>query len=444
MEKQNEKSLVYAWFVVIVLMLANISSFIDRQILALLVGPIKRDLHLSDTEMSLLMGLSFAIFYTLFGIFIGHFADKYSRRNIIIGGVTIWSLMTALCGGVKSYGQFFLVRMGVGVGEATLGPSAYSMITDYFPKSKLSRALSTYSMGVFIGSGLAILIGASIIGNLPKTGMVNVPIFGNIFPWQLMFIYIGLPGLAIALLLLLVVKEPMRVDILNAKGVAIDKPTLGQALDIIWEKRAVFLALSIGTAFTAFVSYGSSAWIPTYFNRTFGWQMKEVGLKFGLIVTIFSALGVLAGGWLADRYAKRGIENGNLRVGLISGVGILLSACNFLLSDPNLILLSLAIPSFFVAFPFGAATAAIQEIMPNRVRALASSIYLFFVNMIGLGGGPFVVAFFTDSVFHDEKMIKYSLINLYLIGGVAVIAFFLLTLKNYKTALEFKNGVRIN
>ena len=125
-------------------MLANVSSFIDRQILALLVAPIKRDMHFTDTQISLLMGLSFALFYTLFGVFIGHFADKFNRRNIIVGGITVWSLMTTLCGGVQSYTQFFLARMGVGVGEATLGPSAYSMITDYFPKNRLARALSTY------------------------------------------------------------------------------------------------------------------------------------------------------------------------------------------------------------------------------------------------------------------------------------------------------------
>ena len=139
MENPTQPSLRYAWYVVFVLMLANISSFIDRQILALLVVPIKRDLHLSDMKMSLLMGLSFAIFYTLFGIFIGRLADKSNRRNIIIGGVAVWSLMTALCSGVRSYGQFFAARMGVGVGEATLAPSAYSMISDYFPQNKLAR-----------------------------------------------------------------------------------------------------------------------------------------------------------------------------------------------------------------------------------------------------------------------------------------------------------------
>jgi MFS family permease len=431
MEKQNEKSLIYAWYVVIVLMLANISSFIDRQILALLVAPIKRDLHLSDTQMSLLMGLSFALFYTIFGILIGHLSDKFNRRNIVLAGATVWSLMTALCGGINTYTQFFLVRMGVGVGEATLSPSAYSMISDYFPKNKLATALSTYSMGVFLGSGLAILIGASIIGTLPTSGLVYVPVFGAIYPWQLMFIYIGLPGLLIALLMF-TIKEPTRKEALNTEGSPVSKPTLSEALKIIWQQRAAFLAISVGTAFTAFVSYGSSAWIPTYFFRTFGWQMKVVGFKYGLVVTIFSGLGVLVGGFLADYYTKNGVKDGKLRVGLISGIGILASSFNFLLSDPDMILKSLAIPAFFIAFPLGASAAAVQELMPNRVRALASSIFLFFINIIGMGLGPLVVALFTDFVYHDEKMIKYSLIGLYLIGGVATIVCFLIGIKQYK------------
>ncbi len=420
-------------------MLANISSFIDRQILALLVGPIKRDLHLSDTQMGLLMGLSFALFYTLFGVLIGYSADKFNRRNIVIAGATVWSLMTALCGGISTYTQFFLVRVGVGVGESTLSPSAYSLISDYFPKNKLSRALSTYSMGVFLGMGLAILIGASIIGTLPKSGTVHVPVFGEIFHWQLMFIYIGLPGLAIALLML-TIKEPMRK---NAEGTldTSDKPSLSEALKIVWDNRKAYIAISIGAGFGGFVNYGSSAWIPTYFSRTFGWQMKEIGLKYGLIVTIFSGLGVLAGGWLADRYAKEGAVDGKLRVGLFSGIGILLSSFNFLLSDPNWILLSLAIPAFFIALPLGACAAAVQEIMPNRVRALSSSIFLFVINIIGLGLGPSVVAFFTDNIFHAEKMIKYSLVALYLIGGIATTLLFWSGLNPYREVISQKNAI---
>ena len=434
MENQQQPSLKYAWYVVFILMLANISSFIDRQILALLVAPIKRDLHLSDTEISLLMGLSFALFYTVFGILIGHFADKYNRRNIIIAGVAVWSVMTALCGGIQNYTQFFFARVGVGVGEASLAPSAYSMITDYFPKNKLSTALSTYSMGVFLGMGLAILIGASLIGGLPTSGTVHIPIFGDIFHWQKLFIYIGLPGVVIALLML-TIKEPAR----KSSTLTIEKePTLQEALAVIWSKRQAYIYLCIATSFTAFTNYGSSAWIPTYFNRTFGWQMKEIGLKYGLIVTVCSALGVLAGGWLADRYHKKGVTDGKVRVGLIAGVGMLLSSFNFLLSDPNMILLSLAVPAFFLSFPFGAAVAAVQEIMPNRVRALASSIFLFFINIIGMGGGPYLVAFFTDSVFHDEKMIKYSLIALYLVGGLATTLFYWLGLRPYKEEMAIR------
>jgi MFS family permease len=433
MENQNEKSLTYAWYVVFILMLANISSFIDRQILALLVAPIKRDMHLSDTQISLLMGLSFALFYTFFGLFIGRLADKYNRRNIVIVGITIWSVMTALCAGVRSYSQFFLARMGVGVGEATLAPSAYSIIADYFPRNKLARALSTYSMGIFLGSGLAILIGAGLVSTLPTSGTTPIPILGDIFHWQKLFIYIAIPGIIIALLLF-TIKEPSRKDLIKIKNID-NEPSLKEALAIIWEQRKTYLYVSFAASFTAFVSYGSTAWIPTYFARTFGWQMKEIGFKYGIVVTIFSALGVLAGGWMADRYIKQGKIDGKVRVGFISGIGVLLSAACFLISDPNMILLSMMFPAFLVAFPFGASVAVIQEIMPNRVRALASSIFLFFVNIIGMGGGPYIVAFFTDSVFHNELLIKYSVIALYLIGGSAITLFYWLGMKSYSKAL---------
>jgi MFS family permease len=427
------KSLRYAWFVVFILMLANISSFIDRQILALLVTPIKRDLHLSDTQISLLMGLSFALFYTFFGVLVGYFSDKFNRRNIIIAGITVWSLMTALCASARSYGQFFLVRMGVGVGEATLAPSAYSMITDYFPKNKLSTALSTYSMGIFLGSGLALLIGAGLVAGLPTSGTTHVPILGDIFHWQILFIYIGLPGLLIALLLFSI-KEPTRKD-LNTQQTAAAASSLREALNIIWSKRKAYLFITFGVTFGAFGSYGSTAWVPTFFVRTFGWQMREIGFKFGLLITVFSALGVLAGGWMADRYIRQGRADGRMRVGLQSGVVLTLSAVIFLFDNPNLVLAALAIPAFFLAYPFGA---AVQEIMPNRVRGLASSIFLFILNMIALGGGPLVVALFTDYIFKNELLLKYSLVALYLIGGLLSTLFFALAFKPYRDLVAEK------
>ncbi|MEY2916884.1 MAG: hypothetical protein RIS73_598 [Bacteroidota bacterium] len=431
---ESKPSLKYAWFVLGLLTLANISSFLDRQILALLVGPIKRDMHLTDTQVSLLMGLSFALFYTLFGMFIGRFADRTNRRNIIIAGIAVWSVLTALCAGVKNYTQFFLARMGVGVGEATLSPSAYSIITDYFPKRKLGIAMSVFTMGIFLGSGLALAIGAGLVAKLPTEGMLHVPVLGNIYHWQKLFLMIGLPGLFIALLMF-TIKEPARKDLLQKDGVQ-SKLSLSQSLKIVFTHPKTYLSVCLGTAFTAFVSYGCTAWVPTYLNRTFGWPVPKAGLYFGLILLAASILGVLWGGWYADKLKSKNILNGRIRVGLIAGAAILLSCFIPLISNPNIVLGLFFIPLFFVAAPMGASTTAIQELMPNQVRALSSAIFLFVLNMIGLGLGPFLVAFFTDSVFHDEKAIRFSLTALLVIGGTLSVLFYTIGYKGYKKVME--------
>jgi MFS family permease len=426
----DRPSLKYAWYVVGLLTLANISSFLDRQILALLVVPIKRDMHLSDTKLSLLMGLSFALFYTIFGIMISRLADKTSRRNIIIGGIALWSLLTATCAGVKTYGQFFLARMGVGVGESTLSPSAYSMITDYFPKRKLGIAISVFTMGIFLGSGFALAIGAGLVAHLPAEGTVNIPPFGPIYHWQKLFLIIGLPGFVISLLMFSI-REPKRKDILSIEGVQ-QKLSLHQSLKIVFSHPKTFISICLGTAFTAFVSYGCTAWIPTYFFRTFGWPMPKAGLTFGLILLAGSVSGVIWGGWYADRLKNKGIDAGRLRIGFIAGIAILLSCCIPLISNPNIVVTLLLIPAFFIASPMGASTAALQELMPNQVRALTSAIFLFLINMIGLGLGPYIVAFFTDSVFKNENEIRYSLTAMLAIGGGLAAVFYSIGYRGYK------------
>jgi MFS family permease len=430
----GQPSLKYAWYALALLTFANISSFLDRQILALLVKPIKRDMHLSDTQVALLMGISFAIFYTVFGILIGRLADKRNRRNIIVAGITLWSLLTALCAGVKNYSQFFLARMGVGVGEATLSPSAYSMITDYFPKKKLATALSIFTMGIFLGSGFALAIGAKLVAKLPEQGTVTVPLLGNIYHWQQLFFLIGLPGLVISLLML-TVKEPVRKDILltgNQKAGL----TLKQSLQIVFKHPKTYLSICFGTAFTAFVSYGCTAWIPTYFNRTFNWPVPKAGLYFGLILLAGSVCGVLWGGWYADKLKNRGIKNGRVKIGIIAAAGILLSFFIPLISNSYVVLFLLFIPAFFIASPMGASTSAIQEMMPNQSRALASAIFLFILNMIGMGLGPLLVAFFTDTVFKDESAIRYSLTALFITGGLFSTLFYVIGYKGYKNITE--------
>ena len=424
----EQSSLRYAWYVVGLLTLANISSFLDRQILALLVVPIKRDLHLSDTKVSLLMGLSFALFYTVFGIIISRLADSSNRRNIIIAGITIWSLLTALCSGVKNYSQFFLARMGVGIGEATLSPSAYSIISDYFPKRKLGMALSVFSMGIFLGSGIALAIGSGIISSLPTEGKIIVPLFGEIYHWQKLFLLIGLPGIAISLLML-TINEPVRKGILHIEGVPQQKLSLREALKIVFTYRKTFLSICIGTAFTAIVTYACTAWVPTYFSRTFDWPVPKAGFVFGLVLLSGSVFGVLWGGWYADYLENKGIQNGRIRVNIISAVCLLLSCFIPLIDNPVLVVTLFFIPAFFIASPMGASTSAIQQLMPNQVRALASSIFLFLINLIGLGGGPFLVGFFTDTVFNDEKAIRYSLAATIAIGGMGAILFYFIAAK---------------
>jgi MFS family permease len=431
--ESSEKSNGKAWYVLFILTLANISSFIDRQVLSLLVKPIKRDLHLTDTEMSLLMGLSFAIFYTLFGIFIGRLADRKSRRNIIIAGITIWSAMTTLCAGVGTYVQFFLARMGVGIGESTLSPSAYSMISDLFPKSKLATALSIFSLGIFLGSGLAMLIGSGIVAKLPTEGMINVPIFGEIYPWQMIFFYVGLPGLLVALLLF-TIKEPARTGSLKKDGEIVSL-SLSESLKIIFKHKKAYLLMCFAATFGAMINYGSNAWIPTFVARTYGWEVAKAGALYGVVLVISSALGVLFGGWYADRLTKKGYLDGRLRINIFCASLCICSCFIPLLPKAEWALLAISIPTFALSAPFGAVTAAIQEIMPNQVRALASSIFLFILNLIGIGLGPTSVALITDKVFHDENAIRYSLVCLFLFAGTLNLLCTLFALKPYREAV---------
>src|SRR5215475_4822666 len=209
-----ESSLKYAWYVVFVLMVCYTLSFIDRQILGMLVDPIKRDFEISDTSVGLLQGLAFVAFYTIMGLPVGWLVDRYSRRTIIAVGVFFWSLMTAVCAMAGNFWALFAARTGVGVGEATLAPSAMSMTSDYFPKERLGGALSVYAMGIFIGSGLALIVGGEVVARVSGMPEVGVPIIGQIASWRLTFLIVGLPGLLVALLVY-TVREPLRRNLLR-------------------------------------------------------------------------------------------------------------------------------------------------------------------------------------------------------------------------------------
>lgn len=394
-----------AWSTVAILMLAYVLSFIDRQILNLLVGPIRRDLVISDTQMSLLMGLSFALFYTVCGIPLGRLADTKSRRGLIAIGVLFWSAMTAACGMARLYWQFLLCRIGVGVGEAALSPAAYSLIADSFPAERRATAISVYSMGVYLGSGLAFLLGGLVIKFASAQGDVLLPVLGEVRPWQLIFLILGAAGVLFTLLLL-AVREPARRGV--GAGVAVPLIEVGRYLRA---NRRTVLYHNFGFAGLAFAGYGSAAWIPTFFIRTYGWDAGHVGVVYGSIVAVFGCLGIVFGGRLADWMAKRGRTDANMRVGLYAAMAALPCVASFPLMDNALWAAVLMAPTVFcLSMPFGVAPAAIQEIMPSAMRGQASAIYLFVITLIGLGIGPTAVALVTDYLFADDQALRYSLL----------------------------------
>ena len=394
----------YAWYVVGVLTLIYIFSFIDRQILSLLVGPIRRDLHISDTGMSLLMGFTFAVFYTFFGIPLGRLADSGNRRGIIAAGFVAWSLFTAACGLVQSFWQMALMRMGVGIGEASLSPSAYSMISDYFPPQRRATAISVYSMGIYLGQGLAMVLGGLVLHFASRQEMWILPVVGATRPWQLIFFAVGLPGVLCALLLL-TVREPERREVRSHTATP-----FREVLRYMRLNSRTFLCHNFGISFIAMTAYGFAAWIPTLFIRIHGWTPAEAGLKIGLAVLLSGPAGIVCGGRLADSLCSRGYRDANMRVMFLAAICWLPAAVACTLAPTPALALLLFLPSqFLMASPFGAAPAAITEIMPNEMRGQAAASYLFVNNLVGLGFGPTAIAILTDYVFRDETMLPYSM-----------------------------------
>lgn len=259
-----QKRYAYEWYVVLICMLAYIFSFVDRQILALMIEPIKRDLQLSDTQFSLLHGLAFSLFYAFMGIPIALLADRYSRPRIIAIGVAFWSLATAACGLSKNFGQMFLARIGVGVGEAALSPATYSMLSDMFPRHKLGRAVGIYSIGSFIGGGLAFLIGGYVIDLLKSVDSVRLPGVGELRPWQVTFFIVGLPGVLVALLILLTVRDPQRKGLRHDADGRVQKPTAGALFRFLGRHRGTFCCHYLGFSFYAMILFCLLGWTPAF------------------------------------------------------------------------------------------------------------------------------------------------------------------------------------
>jgi len=422
-----------AWFGVGVLVLAFIFSIADRIIISLLVDPIKADLDLTDTEMGFMMGIAFAIFYALMGLPIGRLADKYSRRLIIGTGIFLWSIMTAVCGLAQTFWQLFLARVGVGVGEATLSPAAYSMIGDYFPKDKLGRALGVYQSGAFFGVGLAFIFGGLAIQFAKGADEIVLPLLGTLKPWQLAFMIVGLPGVLVAALMFLVM-EPTRQGIASA---AENEISLGQTFRFAFRRWRVFIAHYTGFALLALPMTTLATWIPAYFGRVFGMAPPETGLKLGLIVLICSPIGVIGGGWLSDILFRRGYQDAPLRVAIMAAVLMVpVSLMATRMPDPVLALTLMVPFAFGASISMGLAPAALQLVTPNRLRAQIGAAWMLFLNLITASIGPWAVGWISDAYFGDPLRIGDS-ITIVNVASVAVGGLILwATLKPFRGAVE--------
>lgn len=397
----------YAWYVVVVLTLAYMVSFIDRQILALLIDPIKADLGLSDTQISLLMGLAFGVFYTFMGIPLGRLADRRSRRAIIAAGITFWCLMTAACGLAKNYSQLFLARVGVGVGEASLTPSALSLIPDYFPRRQRGRAIGFYNMGISLGVGMAMTLGGLVVAYAMEAPPLHLPFFGELFPWQRVFLLVGLPGLLIALLMLTVREAPRRGLVNNAGSRPL---SLRFVASYLGKRRRIFSMLFLGMSVVTIVGYAYFSWIPTMFIRSYGWSIKEIGVSYGVLLLICGPVGVLSGGWLADTLYGRGYKNGHLMAALIGALITLPGAVLTPLMPTAELALGMLVPaSIGPAIATATGASSLVMIVPNQMRGQIAAVYLFVISILGLTIGPTAVALVTDYVFADESSLRYSI-----------------------------------
>ncbi|HTW22748.1 MAG TPA: MFS transporter, partial [Candidatus Baltobacteraceae bacterium] len=404
----KESSLSYAWYVVFVLMLCYTLSFVDRQILSLLVGPIKHDLRISDTEMGLMLGFAFAVFYTFAGLPIGRLVDTRGRRNLIAVGIFLWSVMTALCSAARSYGSLFLARIGVGVGEATLSPAAFSLISDYFPAEKLGLAISVYTMGIFFGSGVALAVGGTIVDAVMHMPALHAPILGTIATWRLSFLLVGLPGVVIGLIVF-TVREPLRKHMLRDSTGAAAHVGVWQMLGQIGRRWQSFWGMAIGMIFQSMASYAFLSWAPTFFQRIHGWSAGQAGRALGVLVLCFGCLGMYVGGLLCDRWLRQGVAEGPLKVATLSaiGAGAFLGAA-MLMRDPY-VALALMVPGlFFQAMPIGTVYAGVQLIFPNQIRGQASALFMFVLNLGGIGLGPLLPGLLNDYLFKNERMVGPS------------------------------------
>lgn len=423
-------------YALLVLLLAYILSFVDRNVMAVLIGPIRAEFAISDFQYSLLHGFAFSMFYIALGLPIARWADRGNRKWIIAIGVFLWSIMTCLCGLARNVTALFLARVGVGVGEAALSPPAYSLLADLFAPDKLARAMAIYTLGITLGGGLAYVIGGAVYQHFAASGGTVLPLFGQVSAWQVTFIAVGLPGLLVVGLLSFVHEPRSGTRIHGSPAPDRPQPSLAAVLGQLQRHWRAYLGLIGAMSMLAILGYGTMAWYPEFLMRSFGMERAAAGGQFGTLFIVAGSLGALAGGWSVQPLLRRGYSDAPLRVILACALLWLLPATlGPLAPTAGLAVLAAAPILFFLNAYFGVGIAGIQLITPDNMRAQVSALMLFCTNLFGLALGPSAVAVLTDFAFGDDAMLRYSLMVLPLVVCPLAALLVVQGRADYRTAL---------
>ena len=429
---ESRFSRAYLWYVVGILTLASTFSIIDRQILNVMIGPVQRDLGgISDFQISLIMGFAFTFLYSFLSYPAGWIADRYNRKNLMAVGIASWSLLTMVCGTVNQYWHLFLARMGVGVGEATLGPAANSALSDYFPPERLPLAIGVVSSAPFIGQGLANIAGGPLIDYLESVPNIVMPVIGEVYSWQMVFIVVGAPGLLIALAMWFI-REPDRHGTVNQEG-------RGVSFREVWafvRTRAMFFFL-VFTAYLCLATQGWSlfSWIVEYYVRNHEWTRTEIGLIYGTIAMVVGIFASVMGGFWAGRMMSTR-PDATLRIVLYGTIVLLLTAPFLTIAPDPWIGIWLLIPiTFCMAMPPGLIMATIQAIAPNELRGQMVAFYLIAVNFLSYTFAPSLPAYLSDEVFMSRLALGKAISLLAVVNYTIAVICLALCLKYYRQAL---------
>lgn len=393
-----------SWWMLFVLFLLYVLSLLDRQVLSMLVEPIKLDLHLTDVEMGIILGPAFAIFYGLFGWPLGWAADRYPRRWVIYIGVTFWSVAAAASGLAHSFWTLLMCRIGVGSGEASLTPAAYSLMGDRFPRRRLTTAMSIYQTGSMVGTASAFAIGGLVIGLASNLSTHSIPLIGHLQPWQITLIITGAPGILLALLVW-TFSEPPRRQVKKAAGAP--KQNFLRFLKAEWR-----LLVPMALGFSLMVVLGNSliAWTPTYITRQFGMAPEQYGPLLGL-ASIASGVTMVVKGWIVDWLYARGMREAHLRFYTwLIVAAIPIAAGAFLVKEPTTFFILYALLQVLVVQFIVYVAATIHLVTPSELRAQTIAVFISIFSFIGTGLGPFITATVTDVILGGPQMLGESLL----------------------------------